>query len=302
MTVTAGAELRRLQRAEVQPYLGLLGEWLLPGALYGVHHTWPQLYRSDGDGRFAALFAGDRLLSHCAWRCACVHTAQGPLRVALLGSVATDPQQRGRGHASRLLAHAIDDCRAAGCAAVLLWAERGGLYSRAGFVPGATEQCAVITAAGEGNGDDAEPVPATVRLATVTDHQRLHELHERKPLRIARSPRAMSGLLTTPGMWTCVLERNGVVAAYACTGKGADLQNWWHEFGGDDSDVAALLPPALRLVGQREAIALLPPYRRALAALLRPLVVETATVAGPMVCALGSSELPPLFIDGLDSV
>ena len=293
MTATAGAELRRLSRAEVQPHLAQLGEWLLPGALYGVHHTWPQLYRSDGDGRFAALFAGDRLLSHVAWRCACAHTAQGPLRVALLGSVATDPRERGRGHASRLLAHAVLDCRAAGCAAVLLWAERGGIYTRAGFVPGATEQCAVITA--DGAGDDA------VRLATVADHDRLHALHERKPLRIARSPRAMSGLLTTPGMWTCVLERDGAIAAYACTGKGADLQNWWHECGGDDADVAALLPAAMRLVGQQHAIALLPPYRD-LASLLQRRIFETATVAGPMVCALGDGELPVLWVDGLDSV
>lgn len=297
MTAVAAAELRRLDRAAVQPLLPQLSAWLLPDAIYGVQHTWPQLYRSDGDGRFYGLFRDGALVSHCAWRAATVRTAAGPLRVGLLGSVATEPLERGHGHASRLLSAAIADARADGLDAILLWAERVDLYARVGFVAGTTERCAVIDAL-----DAALPPGTAVRLATVADHARLTALHAAKPAGVERSPRVMSLLLTTPGMWTCVLERDGAVTAYACIGKGADLQNWWHELGGSDADVATLLPAAMQMLERSQSIALLPPYRQDLLRLLTPRCAETAELAGPMQLSLAGSPLPPLWIDGLDSV
>lgn len=296
MTASSTLQLRHLDRRGVQPFLAELDEWLLPGALYGAQQTWPQLYRSDGDGRFLGLFDGERMLSHCAYRLASMRTTRGALPIALLGSVATAPTARGQGLASQLLATAVADCKAAGAAAILLWAERHELYARVGFVPGAQEQCATLAICEH----DGEGTAA--RLATVLDHARLCELHAEKPCGVERTPRAMSGLLTTPGLWTCVLERDGEIVAYACSGKGADLQGWWHEYGGSDADVAALLPAAMRLCEQPQSIALLPPYRQQLVSLLAPFVLETTTIAGPMVKKLTDAPLPSFWIDGLDSV
>lgn len=297
MTTVAEFELRWLDRAGMQPWLPLLDEWLLPGAMYGAQHTWPQLYRSDGDGRFCALFDQDRIASCCAFRMALLHTAEGPRRVALLGSVATDPARRGQGLATRILRTALDACTELGADYVLLWAERPELYERAGFRTGNDELCTALVAR-----FDDDPQGGVVRAATVRDHASLHAFHERKPLRVDRSPRAMSALLTTPGLSTFVLERDGAVVAYACTGKGADLQGWWHEVGGSDEDVAALLPRAMALAGHPQAIALVPPYRSDLPRQLSGFAQETATIAGPMVCALVDRPAPGWFVDGLDSV
>lgn len=297
MTTVADLDLRWLDRADMQPWLPLLDEWLLPGAMYEAQHTWPQLYRRDGDGRFCALFDRGRMTSCCAFRIALLHTTEGPRRVALLGSVATDPMRRGQGLASRVLNTALHACRELGAEYVLLWAERPELYERAGFRPGPDELCVALTA----RFDDA-PDGATVREGTFADHAALHALHERKPLRVDRSPRAMSALLTTPGLSTFVLERDGAVVAYACTGKGADLQGWWHEVGGADEDVASLLPRAMALAGHPQAMALVPPYRSDLPRRLGGFAQETATIAGPMVCALVDRPVPGWFVDGLDSV
>lgn len=298
--VTAAApELRRLDRAQIEPWLERLSAWLLPSALYPVQHTWPQLYRRDGDGVFAGVFVGDELVSHCAWRFVDVRTP-AILRVALLGSVATATDQRGHGHATRLLQHAVDDCRAHGAAAILLWAERPELYARVGFRRGSVETCLLLDRR-------LFPAPAattqrgTARLATVADHDRLRELHEQKALGVVRDRRAMSLLLTTPGLTTCVLERDGRATAYACHGKGADLQGWWHEFGGDDSEIAALLPGAMEIAGLDHAFALVPPDRVELASLVAEVCLDVAAVDGPMVLPL-RDDLPPFWIDGLDSV
>jgi GNAT superfamily N-acetyltransferase len=295
MTVDTAVELRRLDRAAVQPFLRQLSAWLLPGAFYGVQHTWPQLYRSDGDGRFLALFAGERLVSHCAYRLVALRTAAGVRRIALLGSVATDPLERGRGHASRLLRCALADCRDGGASAALLWAERPELYARQGFAAGGDEDCLLLQLPPEPDVDGARP-------AAIADHEAMWALHRQKPLGVERDRKTMSGLLTTPGMSTFVRERGGRIVAYACCGKGADLQNWWHEVGGSDADVAALLPAAMARLGQAAAFALVPPYRTRLADALGALCTDRARVAGPMQATLDALPPTPVWIDGLDSV
>ncbi|HEX5052296.1 MAG TPA: GNAT family N-acetyltransferase, partial [Planctomycetota bacterium] len=139
--MTAGiAEVRHVGRAEVQRWLPCLDEWLLPDSFYGVQHTWPQLYRGDGDGHFFVVCDGERLLSHCACRVATAHGAAGPFRACLLGSVATEPSMRGRGLASQVLDAALA-AMLPFAEHVLLWAERPDLYARHGFVAGPQETC-----------------------------------------------------------------------------------------------------------------------------------------------------------------
>jgi GNAT superfamily N-acetyltransferase len=286
--------LRRLDRKALQPFLPQLSAWLLPGSVYPLQHTWPQLYRSDGRGSFYALFDGERLISHLALRPVTVHGAHARIRAALIGSVATAPHEQGRGHASRLLREALADGREQGCDLALLWAGRPELYARAGFAPGPTELSLCLAA--------SDPPMDGVRLATIADHAELHRLHEQKPLRVLRSAGEHSGLLTTPGMNVMVLERAGKPVAYACCGKGADLQGWWHELGGSDEDVAVLLPSAMALLGQAQALAIVPPYRERLRALLGAAVREELTIDGPMVLPFHATGTQPFFVDGLDSV
>lgn len=286
-------ELIAFDHKGIQPYLAQLDAWLLPGCFYGVQHTWPLLYRSDGDGRFHALVEGDRLVSHCATKTVLAHGLTGPFRCALLGSVATDPARRGEG-----LAGAVIDAAIAALPAqvehVLLWAEREDLYAKHGFVSTSPETMLIVVRR-------PRPDMNGVRLAAIDDHDALHALHVRKPWRIERTRIVMSGMLTTPGLSTLVFERDGQIVAYACTGKGADLQGTWHEFGGSDEDVAHLLLAGMHLTDQTEAAVLLPPYRKRLEGLLGRSVVDATTVPGPMARSL-HAPLPPMFVDGLDSV
>lgn len=292
MTSATGS-VQRLDRAAVQRFVPQLDAWLLPGSFYGVQHTWPQLYRSDGDGAFFVLLDGERLVSHCAIRLVNARTGRGSLPLGLIGSVATDPAARGRGCASEVLSAALA-AFAGDAAAFVLWAERPDLYARHGFVSGPDERCLVLARRPRRDGEG-------VRLAMIDDHPALHALHAQKPIAVERPPHTMSALLTTPGMTTVVLERGGAAVAYACCGKGADLHGHWHEVGGTDDDLALLLPAALHVADQIDAALLLPPYRPRLAELLAEHVVDEVAVPGPMVrTADGAPVLP--WIDGLDSV
>ena len=292
MTLVAHA-VHEVDRATVQRWLPSLDAWLLPDAFYGVQHTWPQLYRSDGQGRFFVVTDGDTLLAHCATRVVTVHAGDASFQACLLGSVATHPGHRGRGLAQAVLGAALA-ANAGDAPLTLLWAERAGLYARAGFHTGREETCLVVARR-------PHPDLTGVRPATVADHIALHTLHEAKPWRVERSLRTFSILLSTPGMTTLVRERDGAVVAYACCGKGADLQGHWHELGGSDEDLAVLLPAALHVTGQTDAVVLVPPWRPRLPALLGPAAVDVGTVPGPMWRATDGGERA-CWIDGLDSV
>ncbi|GAB4139440.1 MAG: hypothetical protein Fur0037_05690 [Planctomycetota bacterium] len=283
--------LESLQSEEVEPWLPALSEWLLSGSPYGVEHTWPQLYR--GDGRFLGVFEDGRLVSHLAWRHAELRSGERTLSAALLGSVATDPERRGRGLAGSLLAEAVERIRSEGADVVLLWAEREDLYARCGFESGQHEPCGLIA---------RRPCAERVRVATSADVEAIHELHEAKPIAVRRTIDQTRRLLAIPGLVTTVLGGRGRLEAYACCGKGADLQGWWHECGGDDEAVARLLAGSMHLLGQTRSPLLIPPYRPGLAEALQESLVERFTVRGPMRLWFDPAQKTDLYVDGLDSV
>lgn len=292
----ATATVHEVPRAEVERWLPELDAWLLDGAFFGVQHTWPQLYRRDGSGSFFVVTDGERLLSHCAARVVDLRGPDGVRPVALLGSVATAPEARGRGLAGHVLEAALEVLEPR-CEAVLLWAERPTLYARHGFTATGEDRCLHLA-----RGPRRElPTGVAIRPVEIEDHAALHALHGQKPCGVVRAPQTMSALLTTPGMTTLVLTRDQHPAAYACCGKGADLQGHWHELGGSDEDLALLLPAAMHFADQIEAALLLPPYRPALAERLAPQVLAECTVPGPMARVLRGPR-PDCWIDGLDSV
>jgi N-acetylglutamate synthase-like GNAT family acetyltransferase len=208
----------------------------------------------------------------------------------LIGSVATSPTHRGRGHATRILEQVLCRGRSAGLDLALLWSDDWGFYQRLGFEP-AGSQLEVRLRFGQ-----IRPDPA-VRRARVGDLPDILALHERKPLRVRRDLATMALALSADNMETMVLDEAGTLRAYACLGKGQDFAGWWHELGGEDTDVRRLLAGSMALSGRDTATLLLPPYRSELIA---------GAQLPPAACALG---LPwtvaggdPFFVDGLDSI
>lgn len=285
--------LREIAAEELRPWLPSLTDWLLPGSFYNVEHTWPQLYRSDGDGRFLAVFFGGRLVSHLAFRVATMIGERSPLRASLVGSVVTDPEFRGRRLATQLLRTAREIAENQRVDTMLLWAERPELYRDLGYADTGHQWQAVIHRGPSADG---------IRPATHEDREALRQLHEQKPIRTSRTGPVMERLLSVPGMWTTVLERDGQIRAYACCGKGADLQGWWHEVGGEDADVAALLQGSLHLLDQPVAMLMLPDYRTAVLDLLGVAEADRERVSMAMALPLTDAGKQELFVDGLDSV
>src|SRR5437867_2921067 len=105
-------------------------------------------------------------------------TLGAPLRVASIGAVCTDPDYRGRGLGSELMADAAAHSRAQG-ASLMLNSGGRGLYHRLGYVT--VGRFTSHQAPAGGPGDVVE-----LSLATGADRDAVVALHQREPVRFLR--------------------------------------------------------------------------------------------------------------------
>lgn len=133
MSRSEGAAIVRRARAnDVDPILDLLAFYERPRSYFEPFYLNDPTYRPEHswvveeDGRFLAhLRVFDRM----------VRVGGTGLRVAAIGNVITAPDQRGRGHAGRLLEAMLQELPTEGFAYSLLRAYQPTLYERYGWAP-----------------------------------------------------------------------------------------------------------------------------------------------------------------------
>lgn len=204
---------------------------------HGLAQEYPLVFDPAFDGRILALEENGHVRSACALLVRDFLGGKARTRVGLIGSVSTDPDWRGCGWGTRLLAHARNELALQGCALALLWADDAAFYRTRGFCEVGAELDFLI----EPERLASLPVRSGIRAVAGDDHHRLHRLYSRHPERVDRKLEETRALLASPGMQTLVLEERGDVAAYACLGRGADLQGVVHEWAGAPDHVLALL-------------------------------------------------------------
>ena len=159
------------------------------------------------------------------------------LRVGLIGSVSTGAAFRGRGLATRLIVEAEARLQSDGCAAVFLWADDPRFYLKRGFAPVGCEEDVLLPAVVCSRLPDS----SSARRFVPADAAAVHALYSGHPARVERTQEETAALLTCPRMDALVLERDGEVVAYALRGRGRDLSEVIHEWGGATQGVLALL-------------------------------------------------------------
>lgn len=194
---------------------------------------YPLVFESIGTGRVEVLEEADEIVSACAWIARTLATPSGDMPVAFIGSVATAHSIRGRGYGSRVLADTLEKARKEGAALSLLWADEPEWYQARGWIPFGTENVFVI----EHGNAILLPEPEGVRKATEADSDAIHTLYRNHVSRTLRIKEETASLLRVPNMQTYVCEQDGEVVGYACMGRGEDLQNVIHEWGGTPETV-----------------------------------------------------------------
>ena len=197
---------------------------------------YPLIFGPDFTGSVIGV-GDDELRSACAVlpRDFLMHGSRS--RIGLIGSVSTDSQYREQGLATEVLIRAEAELVSQGCVAAILWADDPTFYLERGYNAVGNEVDFRLDVACAAN----LPRSSGVRRRQAEDAHGIHALYTLHAARVERTLQETTALLECPRMETLVVEREGEVLAYACCGRGRDLENTIHEWGGETSLVLALV-------------------------------------------------------------
>ena len=305
------SSVRVLDAADRARWLDAIDRWMELPAGHDVATTFPLLHADTARSTCFGAFDGERLLASACVRRTSVRLMDHEelIPMCFIGTVCCDPAVRRQGLASTVLDAVLDAEQHVGTRFAILWTNSSTLYERAGFenvgVETALEfdraQVAALLTRGGG----------LSREASLSDLMTVSQLHAAKDCGATRTPDDWLTALACRDLQVVVHQSfDGQIDAYAMRGKGADFPAWWHEIGGDDAAVAALLADCaaadLACVDERGQWITIPGYRTALRAMLEPLSTQVTTREVAMARALQDGEQTRLterfFIDGLDSV
>lgn len=223
---------------------------------------YPLVFGADFGARILTVESEEgELYSTCAALPRTLRVGELYVPMGFIGSVATDPEHRGEGHGTAVLARAEAWLAERGAAVAVLWADDAAFYETRGYVPFGSELDFVIEHAHA----ELLPAPVGVREACPDDAGAIHALYMEHEERVDRSFAETAALLRVPGMDLLVRERHGRVCAYAARGRGEDLAQVVHEWAGEAQDVLALTRAHLDRMGGGKLVLMVPPSRVELA-------------------------------------
>jgi len=202
---------------------------------FSVREEYPALFSEFPGGESLVVTQEERVVSHLGYVVREFQCADYRMKIGLIGSVVTEKAYRGQGIASRLLKKAFEELRSKGCVISLLWSDNAPFYLPLGFFRAGRERDYKFSK------DSVPDVTLNVRQATLQDTNLIWRLYQRNQLKVDRSLEEQKNLLQIPKAHVFVADKEGQVTAYVAVNKGADFENYIHEWGGNPHDVMQLI-------------------------------------------------------------
>jgi predicted N-acetyltransferase YhbS len=285
MVMRAGPEMPPADRRD--EIARLLNAVLRKGRPGTILEEYPTALHEDNRENVRVVIEDGQVVSHVAALPLDYHVDEIDFRIGVIGSVATHPDHRGRGHASACLRSCEAALRSAGASVAILWSEEDAFYLRQGYVRAGREDLFVIPSRFLRRRNDR----SGVRRAGPSDADGVAEIHRALRSRTRRTTESWRALLAIPRMRTLVYEREGRIVAYACCGKGADFGGVIHEWAGPTMEVLDLVLEHVLAEDREDIVLLSPPYTGRIRRILRDRALPAHTGALGMMKVLDPESL-----------
>jgi predicted N-acetyltransferase YhbS len=222
-----------------------------------VARDFPQLYHPSNFKNLWAAFEERRVVAHGGFFPAEMKVEGIPLPVAGIGGVFSRPEFQGQGLASNLVSKCVESAGKQGAALAFLWSDKHEFYAKLGFhlvgrqwtITLAPERAGPLRERGEKCGIRAGDLEFTEGGVGESFLKQSHELQQRLPLGIARSQEEHAMLLASGACRVFSAWAGKDLAAYFVIGKGRDLQNYVHEWAGEEGALHHLAASCLEAFG-----------------------------------------------------
>jgi GNAT superfamily N-acetyltransferase len=153
-------------------------------------------------------------------------------RIAGISLVITHPNYRGRGFSKRLMFECEEQARSEGAFLSLLWSDLYDFYSKLGYCLGGQELQWNIT-------DTQKEI--LIPYKTTRNLDEIQSLYPDQSIFPKRDWTQYKKFTELKNFEIIVPQPNGLTNAYIMIGKGRDLKNCIHEFGGDPQQIIQLI-------------------------------------------------------------
>lgn len=173
--------------------------------------------------------AGDILASAMLYPVKMKMVSGKELKVGIISAVATASDERGRGYASQIIAHIIDNAIQEKLDAVVLWSDKNEFYSKFDFKPFPSQEIYIL--APFVLEMPSEPSRYIVEPGwSIDEVTPLYELHRVREFRTKEYWDALQKIRSCK-KYQCRDQKTGRVLAYLGFDRGKDMKSIIHEWG-----------------------------------------------------------------------
>lgn len=204
---------------------------------WSIANEYPMAFDTNNLQNIRIIEENGQIISHAVIKNLLVRTPIAIFRVSAIGSVVTHPQFRNQGLSQQILKDCLRVSLEQGADIAILWTDFYEFYRKFGFELAGSEKALIFHSPIE--------IPS-LGLKYLQSHQvhpdSLLRLYSQHSVGTLRTTNDISHYLSIPQshLYTA-WNANNELQAYAVEGRGADLSNYIHEWGGSVSALLALV-------------------------------------------------------------
>ncbi|MCS6837430.1 MAG: GNAT family N-acetyltransferase [Bdellovibrionaceae bacterium] len=219
--------------------VAFLSQELRKDCQWSISAEYPQVFQPQNIHNLKFIEKDGRIVTHAALKPLIIKTPQFILKVATIGSVVTAPDFRNQGLSTLVMQSCLEEARRQSCDIAVLWTHLHDWYRRLGFELAGYEEHFFI--------ERPLPLPSSAMtpLKIIQGPQveaaAILKLYQQHTINSYRTVKDIEAFLRIPNSQIYTgWDQNNELRAYSVVGKGADLQDHVHEWGGNIPDLITL--------------------------------------------------------------
>lgn len=213
---------------EFEQVVSFLNDNLRKDADWSIAKEYPTSISPNNIHNMSIITEGQKIISHALLKPLIIKTPFAIFKVGAIGSVVTSPEHRNNGYSTHNIENCLEHAAKQECDLAILWTDQFDFYRKMGFELAGYEQTYVLNRA-----YDIKNKKLRFIKDNKVDPAAIQKLYSQHTVHAIRTNDEISQFLKIPQchLYTAWNEYNQIVA-YAAEGKGVDLTNYIHEWGG----------------------------------------------------------------------